>query len=149
MVQSSPRASTGRIAGRSRVPHTKVWRTLLAQGIYLHNVQRVQHLGTGVFAERIVFCKWFNGIRELQRYILSTDEFNRDGVNNIHNSHVWCDDNPHATVESNFQLFSVNLCCAVLDDQLISLISVEGRLTGEAYLRFLQEDLPHFWRMCV
>jgi hypothetical protein len=40
-----------------------------------------------------------------------TDEslFNRDGVNNTHNSHVWADGNPHANMKSNFQQhFSVN-----------------------------------------
>ena len=31
--------------------------------------------------------------------------------------------------------------CAVLDDQLIGPFILEGRLTGEAYLRFLQEEL--------
>ena len=31
--------------------------------------------------------------------------------------------------------------CAVLDDQLIGPFILEG-LTGEAYLRFLQEELP-------
>ena len=51
--------------------------------------------------------------------------------------------NPHAIVESNFQQrFSVNVWCAVLDDQLIGPFILEGRLTGEAYLRFLQEELP-------
>jgi len=81
----------------------------------------------------------------LHRYILFTDEaqFNRDGVNNTHNSHVWADENPHATVESNFQQrFSVNVWCAVLDDQLIGPFILEGRLTGEMYLRLLQEELP-------
>jgi len=117
-VQSSPCASTRRIARRLRVPHTKVWRTLHAEGMYLYHVQRVQHLGPGDFAERLEFCKWLNGSRELHRYILFTDEsqFSRDGVNNTHNSHVWADGNPHATVESNFQQrFSVNVWCAVLD----------------------------------
>jgi len=67
----------------------------------------VQHLGHGDFAERLEFCKWLNGSRELCRYILFTDEakFNRDTVNNTHNFHVWADENHHATVESNFQLF--------------------------------------------
>ena len=52
-------------------------------------------------------------------------------------------ENPHATVESNNQLhFSVNVWCAVLDDQLIGPFILEGRLTGEAYLRFLREELP-------
>ena len=52
---------------------------------------------------------------------------------------MWADENPHATMESNFQLrFSVNLWCAVLDDQMIGPFILEG----EAYLRFLQEELP-------
>ena len=37
--------------------------------------------------------------------------------------------------------FSVNVWCAVLDDQLIGPFILEGRLTGEAYLRFLQVEL--------
>jgi len=56
---------------------------------------------------------------------------------------VWEDENPHATVESNFkQRFSVNMWCAVLDDQPIGPFIFEGHHTGEAYLRFLQEELP-------
>ena len=34
MVQSCPRVSTRRIARRLRVPHTRVWRTLHAEGMY-------------------------------------------------------------------------------------------------------------------
>jgi len=77
-----------------------------------------------------------------------TDEsqFNHDGVNNTNNSHVWADGNTHATVESNFQLhFCVNVWCAVLDDQLIVPFILEGRLTGEVYLRFVQEELPRLF----
>jgi len=81
----------------------------------------------------------------LHRYSLFTDEsqFSRDGVNNTHNSHVWADENTQATVESNFQQrFSVNVWFAVLDDQLIGPFILEGRLTRQTYLRFLQEELP-------
>jgi len=104
-----------------------------------------QHLGPDDFAERLEFCKWLNGSRELCCYILFTDEaqFNFDSVNNTHKCHVWADENPHATFESNFQQrFSVNVWCAVLDDQLIGPFILEDLLTGEAYLRFLQEELP-------
>jgi len=145
MVQSSPCASTRRIARRLRVPHTRVWRTLHAEGMYPFYEQRVQHLGPGDFAERLEFCKWLSGSCGLHRHILFTDEaqFNCDGLNNTHNPHVWADENPHATVERNFQLHvSVNVWCAVLDDQLIGPFVLEGRLTGEVYLRFLQEELP-------
>src|SRR5215469_13392489 len=98
-----------------------------------------------IYVYGLNFCKWFNGSRQLHFYIIFTNEAqcNRDGVNNTRNSHVWADENPHATVESNFQQrFSVNVWCAVLDDQLIGPFILEGRLTGEAYLRFLQEELP-------
>jgi len=77
-----------------------------------YHVQRVQHLRPGDFVARLEFCKWLNASRQLHRYILFTDEaqFNRDCVNNTHNSHVCADENPHATVESNLQLrFSVNV----------------------------------------
>ena len=97
--------------------------------MYPYHVQRVEHLRPGDFAERLNFCKWLNGSRQLHRYIMFTDDaqFNRDGVNNTHNSHVWGDENPHATVESNFQQrFSVNVWCAVLDDQLIGPFILEA-----------------------
>jgi len=113
--------------------------------MYPYHVQRVQHLRPGDFAERLEFCKWLNGSRQLHLHILFTDEaqFNRKGVNNTHNSHVWENDNPRAIVESNFQLhFSVNVWCAVLDDQVIGPFILESCLTGETYLRFLQEELP-------
>jgi len=73
IVQNSPRVSTRRISRRLRVPHTRVWKTLHAEGTYPYHVQRVQHLGPGDFAERLEFCKWSNGRRELHRYILFTD----------------------------------------------------------------------------
>ena len=113
--------------------------------MYPYHVQRVQHLGPGDFAERLEFCEWLNGSRELRRYILFTDKshFIREGLNNTHKSHVWADENPHATVESNFQQrFIVNVWCAVMDDQLTGPFILEGRLRGETYLRFLQEELP-------
>ena len=119
-----------------------LWRTLHAEGMYPYHMQRVLHLGPGDIAQGLEFCKWLNGSRQLHRYSLFDEaQFNRDGVNNTHSCHVWADEN--VTAESNFQLrFSVNVWCAVLDDQLIGPFILEGRLTGEAYLRFLQEELP-------
>ena len=138
-VQSSPRASTRRIARHLRVPHTRVWRTLHAEGMYPYHMQRLQHLGPGDFASgsmAVASCI-------VTACLLDELQFNRDDVDNTHNSHVWADENPHANVENNFQhRFSVNEWCAVLDDQLIGPFILEGRLTREEYLRFLQEELP-------
>ena len=90
MVQSSPCASMQRIVIRLCVPHTRVWRTLHAEGMYPYHVLRVQHLGPGKFVQRLEFCKWLNGNRQLHRYILSTGEaqFYHDGVGNTRNSRV-------------------------------------------------------------
>jgi len=70
-------------------------------------VQRVQHLRPGEFDEGLNFCKWLNGSRQLHRYIMFTDEaqFNRDVVNNTHNSHVL--GGSHANVETTFNKVSV------------------------------------------
>ena len=83
---------------------TREWRTLHAVGMYPYHVQRVKHLGPGDYAERLEFCKCLNGSCELHHYILFTDEaqFTRDSVNNTHDSHVWADENYHATVETTF-----------------------------------------------
>jgi len=97
-------------------------------------MQRVQHIGPGDFAQRLEFCKWLNSCRQLHHYVLFTDK--------VHFNRAWEDENPHATVESNFEIrFSVNVWCAVLDYRLIGPFILEGRLTGEAYLQFLQEEL--------
>ena len=52
-------------------------------------------------------------------------------------------ENPHATVESSFHLrFSVNVCYRNTDDHLLGLVVFEGCFTVEAYLRFMQKELP-------
>jgi len=60
-------------------------------------------------------------------YILFTDEatFTRNGINNTRNSHNLAQDNPHATVETNFQTrFSVNVWCGIINDMLIGPVIV-------------------------
>ena len=69
--------------------------------------------------------------------------FTRDGVNNTRNSHLWDRDNPHGTVESNYQhRFSVKVWCGVTGDQLIGLYIFLQRLRGDIYANFLQDELP-------
>jgi len=52
-------------------------------------------------------------------------------------------DNPHGTVESNYQhRFSVNVWCGVTGDQLIGPYILPQRLTGDNYANSLQKELP-------
>jgi hypothetical protein len=46
------------------------------------------------------------------------------------------------TVESHFQHKSpVNVWCGIVDNYLIGVIILENRLTGDYYLKFLQNEL--------
>jgi len=70
--------------------------------------------------------------------------FTRDGVNNTRNSHLWDRDNPHGTVESNYQhLFAVNVWCGVIGDHLIGPYILPQRLTGDIYANYLQTNCQH------
>ena len=69
--------------------------------------------------------------------------FTRDGANNTRNSHLWDRDNPHGTVENNYQhRFSVNAWCGVIGDQLTGPHIFPQRLTGDIYTNLLQHELP-------
>jgi hypothetical protein len=82
--------------------------------------------------------------------ILFADEafFNKDGITNTHNSHVWSPqkENPHSITETHFQThFSVNIWCGITGILLITpfeLEDLQSGLTGKLYQHFLQEELP-------
>jgi hypothetical protein len=107
-----------------------------------YHLQKVQHLQPKDPAHRLDFCNRLNENWHLYRYILFIDEaqFTRDGINNIHNSHVWAGLNPHPTVKTNYQhRFIINLWSGILHDQLNGPFVFPGRLTGAVYLQFSQE----------
>ena len=61
-------------------------------------------------------CCWINSNSRMIHNILFTDEahYTHDGVN-TRNSNLWDRDNPHGTVESNYQhRFSINVWCGVV-----------------------------------
>jgi hypothetical protein len=71
---------------------------------------------------------------ELFLHILWTDEacFTREGVFNVHNSHLWAQDNPHAIRERGYQVrFSVSVWAGIVGDIL----------TAQRYCDFLETVL--------
>lgn len=144
-VERSPGISTRRISKRFRVSQSNVWRTLNNNNLYPYHLQKIQHLQPGDNDHRLEYCNWLVNHRQLFKYILFTDEsqFTRDGINNLRNQHSWAEVNPHATIARNFQYrFSINVWCGVIHDKLIGPFIFQERLTGQAYLQFLQEELP-------
>lgn len=103
MVEQNPTKSTRRIGQELGISHTKVWRTLKKDQMHPYHLQKVQRLKPGDEISRINFCRWIlNHPRTVQR-ILFTDEaqFTRDGVTSLRNSHIWANENPHATAQKH------------------------------------------------
>jgi hypothetical protein len=62
---------------------------------------------------------------------------------NLHNLHIWAEENPHPTRSSTFQhRFCVNVWAGIVDDRLIGPYVIEYRIDGAQYLNFLQETRP-------
>lgn len=123
----------------------KAWRTLKDRGFHPYHLHKVQHLQQGDSARRLEFCNWLQDNSHLWQYILFTDEatFTRAGLHNTHNDHWWSKENPHKKVVKNFQhRFSVNVWCGIIGDQLIGPHIFEDRLNGDAYAKFLTDQLP-------
>lgn len=69
-------------------------------------------------------------------------EFNANNINNTCNLHRWSEENPHAFVEAHFrELFSVNVWCGIIDNQLLGPVILPHFLTERHYLYFLEEEL--------
>jgi hypothetical protein len=77
--------------------------------------------------------------------ILWTDEacFTRDGVFNVHNSHLWARDNPHAIRKRGYQVrFSVSVWAAIVGDIVVGPYLIPDRLTAQRYRDFPETVLP-------
>ncbi|EZA59696.1 hypothetical protein X777_16395 [Ooceraea biroi] len=77
--------------------------------------------------------------------VLFTDEanFSRNAIVNFHNNHLWCDENPHAILESHFQVqFAFNVWVGIIGDFLIGPVFLPLKLNGASYLHFLEDELP-------
>ncbi|KYN11266.1 hypothetical protein ALC57_16584 [Trachymyrmex cornetzi] len=66
----------------------------------------------------------------------------QNAIINFYNNHLWCEDNPHAIVESRSQQFLLNVWVGIVGDFLIGPYFLPLRLDGALYREFLEEDLP-------
>jgi hypothetical protein len=147
-VLEDPSTSTRRIASQLGLTQSFVWRTLHREELYPYHIQSVQALHPGDTDRRLTFCRWLlNQTTENPDFfktILWSNEaqFARDGMNNMHNAHVWSIENPHQSKERRFQQrFSVNVWAGILNDQLLDIEVLDPRLNAERYLEFLENRL--------
>lgn len=147
-VAENPSVSTRQLAVTFNVDHMTAWRTIHDQLLYPYHLQRVQGLSPADYPQRETFCRWFihqSANPLFIRTVLFTDEatFGRDGITNLHNQHVWADENPHATFHARHQArFQINVWAGIVGDVLIGPYVLPLRLTGDVYRHFLVDILP-------
>jgi hypothetical protein len=148
-IEDNPSTSTRAIASAMHTNKNAVWNVLHEQLFHPFKVQKVQALEPEDHPKRVESARWFLH-KELDKpnflkSVLFTDEasFTREGVVNMKNNHVWAQENPHETMNRNFQVkFSVNVWAGIVNDQLIGPYILPNRLNGQRYLIFLQDVLP-------
>lgn len=146
--EENPRTSTRRAGIVFNVNHMVIWHTLHDDGRHPYHFRRTQELTPADFQPRMDFCRWYRGRVEadpqFSRKILWTDEasFTRNGVLNLHNEHVWAQENPHASCESNFQhQWRVNVWAGIIGDRILGPIFLPSRLSGQVYLDLLNNEV--------
>lgn len=68
------------------------------------------------------------------RFILFTDEatFTRSGFTNVHNIHVWAEENPHAVIVIHNQVnFMANVWAGIIDNFVLGTVFLPHNLNGE------------------
>lgn len=148
-VEENRQVSTRQLADATGLSRWKVSSVLKTNNFHPYHFTLVQALEPDDYEARVGFCRWLLN-RDVEQYhffrkILWTDEarFTREGVFNSHNMHIWATENPKAMRESSFQhRFSINLWAGVIGDIFVGPFVIEGNLTGEKYLDFLQHNLP-------
>lgn len=145
-VAENPTKSCRIIALEENTNKSTVNRVTREQFLHPFHVQLVQEILPEDTAARVRFCNFIlrrplNFIKK----ILFSDEaiFSRRGVTNMHNSHVYSDENPHAIENRSFQReFRVNVWLGIIDSLVIGPVFLPERLNGDNYLEFLRDELP-------
>lgn len=116
MVEQNPSISSRAIASEVGVSQSSALRTMQDDDLHPYHIMKVQKLSPEDYEPRLNFSRWYldsvNADPLFENRILWTDEatFSQDGKYNIHNSHIWAHENPHAVqaVRSQWR-FSVNI----------------------------------------
>ncbi len=104
------------------------------EGLHPYHLLKVQHLLPEDYGCRDKFSQWIIEHRNLNRFILYTDEcpFTRHSFSNIHNDDLWAEENPHATVAKSFQdRFKANVRCGLVVIVSLALISLTNHFDLE------------------
>lgn len=121
-----PCTSIRTISRTLNLSRNTVQRILKANTMHAYHYTKVQNLWPQDYIRRVNFCTWFLEQEEAEpgfvHKIMFTDEslFTREGIFNIHNYHVWANENPHVTMPRNFQRrFKINLWAGIFNNRIV------------------------------
>jgi hypothetical protein len=148
-VEREPWRSSRDIARELGLSQPRVLEVLHGDQLHPYHYSRSAHLVPDDRPLRMQFCEWLRHRYAADKFflhnILWTDEacFTREGVFNVHNSHLWARDNPHAIRERGCQVcFRVSVWAGIVGDIVVGPYLLPGRLTAQRYRDFLKTVLP-------
>lgn len=147
-AENEPTISVRRIARETGIPRSSVHTALRSCGLRAYHATPVQDLEEGDYQQRRIFADWILNNEDIIPNILFTDEsqFNREGVINSRNYHLWAESNPYATRTRNFQRqLSVNVWAGIVGKVVIGPYFLPPRLNKDYYKEFLQTNLDDFF----
>ena len=143
-IEENPKLSSRRLGLEVGASKDTVNRVTREQLLHPFHVQRVHDLLPHDFEARLGFCRFIqehrNDDRHFTRRIVFTDEasFTRSGITNLHNEHVYAEENPRATRVTHYQHeFKINVWATIIDTFIIGTVVLPPHLNGENYLKLL------------
>ena len=152
MVQSSPRASTRRIARCLRDPHTRVWRTLHAEGMYPYHVSECN------ISELAIFLRGWNfasGLLAVASCIVTScllTKLNSVATVSIIHTTLMCGQMriPKSLWKATFNYVLVSMCGVQFwTISWLVLSSWKVVLKERSTSDFCSRNFSDFWRMCL
>ncbi|KAJ8910477.1 hypothetical protein NQ315_002730, partial [Exocentrus adspersus] len=136
------------ISDEISISKSVVHRTLKKNHFHPYHPEHHQFLTEQDCQKRVQFCEWATIKLQDENFfskVLFTDEssFANTGRENRHKYHHYADQNPRLMREDDHQhRFKVNVWAGICGEYVIGTHFLEGDLTGNGYLQFLQNDLP-------
>lgn len=125
-VRADPGTSTRRLERRIHISRSTINRITRTEKIHPYRKRKVQKLEAGDYQLRVDFCQFILHSNDADPDFLSgilwTDEslFTREGCFNQHNTHWYAEENPHMTVNRNFQnKWKINVWGGIIGDHVI------------------------------
>lgn len=146
-IREDPHISSRNMSRYLELGRTSIQNILKKHKMHPYHLQLLQELNNNDFERRISFCQWaqqqIHENASFFDYVLFCDEatFHRNGNVNRHNFHYYATENPHFIRTHSQTRWSLNVWGGIVGDYIIGPYFFEGRVNGQIYLEFLENEL--------